>query len=42
MGFWLFRLLLGGSNTMDVLSEEKPVTARFHFEDSVRAEEQVG
>jgi len=42
MGFWLFRLLLGGSNRMDVLSEEKPVAVRFHFEDSVRAEEQVG
>jgi hypothetical protein len=42
MGFWLLRLLLGAATRMDVLSEEKPVTARFHFEDSVRAEEQVG
>ena len=42
MGFWLFRLLLGNSNAMEVLGEENPVAARFDFEDSVRAEERVG
>jgi hypothetical protein len=39
MGFWLFRLLLGGCNVMDVLGEENPVRASFGFEDSAKAEE---
>jgi len=38
MGYWLFRLLLGGRNVMDVLGEENPVKASFDFEDSTEAE----
>ena len=34
MGYWLFRLMLGGCNVMDVLGEENPVKASFDFEDS--------
>jgi hypothetical protein len=39
MGFWLFRLMLGGENVMEVLGEGQTVMASFELEDSVRPEE---
>jgi hypothetical protein len=38
MGYWLFRLLLGGVNVMEILGEEEPVKAGFDFEDTTTAE----
>jgi hypothetical protein len=38
MGYWLFRLLLGGVNVMEILGEAEPVKAGFDFEDTTVAE----
>jgi hypothetical protein len=40
MGFWLFRLVLGCTGVMDLLSEESPVKASFEFEDSVQPDQE--
>jgi hypothetical protein len=40
MGFWLFRLILGCTGVMDLLSEESPVKASFDFEDSVQPDQE--
>ncbi|HLA80872.1 MAG TPA: hypothetical protein VJP78_04460 [Thermoleophilia bacterium] len=39
MGYWLFRLMLGGRSVMEILGQESPVKATFDFEDSVKAQE---
>ncbi len=39
MGYWLFRLLLGGCNVMEILGEEHPIKAGFDFDDSVKTED---
>ena len=38
MGYWLFRLLLGGRNVMEILGQDAPVKASFDFEDSSKSE----
>jgi hypothetical protein len=38
MGYWIFRLLLGGVAVMDILGEQEPVRAGFDFEDSSNLE----
>lgn len=40
LGYWLFRLILGGERVMDVLGQEHPVKASFEFDDSVSIDEQ--
>lgn len=39
LGYWLFRLILGGQCVMDVLGEEHPVRASFEFEDATEADD---
>jgi hypothetical protein len=41
LGYWLFRLILGGHCVMDVLGEDNPVTASFEFEDAIESSEEA-
>ena len=41
LGYWLFRLILGGHGVMEVLGEEHPVKACFPFDDSIEPEEEA-
>ncbi len=40
LGYWLFRLILGGHNVMEVLGEEQSIMASFTFEDAVEMGEE--